>query len=150
MGNCVKLKWNRRRLGMSQKAFADACGVSVGTIGRLETDETAWATIRAETEDRICAMFESMSSWQPERADKVLQDINNDTYLEHSDKPEVVVEYKPVVREEIVLEANRDLTGHDKKTLSLMQFAYSGLLECATHEDFAANMKIIKRIVEQY
>ena len=55
MGNCVKLKWNRKRLGMTRKAFADHVGLSEETIRRLETDETVWATMRAETADKIYA-----------------------------------------------------------------------------------------------
>lgn len=64
MGRCEKLKWNRRKLGMTQKELADKIGVCVSTISKLETDETAWATIHDSTEDAICDILYKFGSWQ--------------------------------------------------------------------------------------
>lgn len=64
MGRCEKLKWNRRKLGMTQKELADKIGVCVSTISKLETDETAWATIHDSTEDAICDILYKFGSFQ--------------------------------------------------------------------------------------
>ena len=45
-GNCTKLKWNRKRLGLTQKQFAEKVGLHVMTINKLERDETAWAVMK--------------------------------------------------------------------------------------------------------
>lgn len=144
MGNCTKLKWNRKRLKMTQKQFAELVGVSVGTIAKLETDETAWGVLRAETVDKISSHFESMASWQPERADKVIQEINDETKVKEEAEVSVptVVESKPI--------HNNKLTDNDSKTLILIEFAFEGLKESKTHEDFMANFNMIRRIVNQY
>lgn len=39
---------------------------------------------------------------------------------------------------------------NNAKTLVLLQFAFEGLKESETHEDFKANLKLIKRIVDSY
>ena len=78
MGNCAKLKWNRRRLGLTQAEFAKKAGVSSTTICKLERDETAWRTMRDDTVDRVYAMFEPMNSWKPDdfEASNVIREIN--------------------------------------------------------------------------
>lgn len=75
-GNCTKLKWNRKRLGLTQKQFGDKVGLSVMTINKLEKDETAWSTLQDSIVDKIMSFYSSMASWQPERADKVVREIN--------------------------------------------------------------------------
>lgn len=64
MGRCERLKWNRRKLGLTQKELADKIGIGVTTIHKLETDETAWATIRDTTDDAISNIFCDLGSWQ--------------------------------------------------------------------------------------
>lgn len=64
MGRCDRLKWNRKKLGMTQKELADKIGVGVSTISKLETDETAWATVRASTDDAIDGVLRNLGSWQ--------------------------------------------------------------------------------------
>lgn len=64
MGRCERLKWNRRKLGLTQKELADKIGIGVTTIYKLETDETAWSTIRDATDDAISNMFRDLGSWQ--------------------------------------------------------------------------------------
>mgnify|MGYP000849485030 CR=1 FL=1 len=64
MGRCEKLKWNRRKLGMTQKDLADKIGISVSTISKLETDETAWATVRDTTDNAISDILHKLGSWQ--------------------------------------------------------------------------------------
>ena len=149
MGNCAKLKWNRKRLGMSQKEFAVKVGLCVNTITKLETDETAWNTIRGETEDKICAMFDSMASWQPENA-KDIMEITRST----ESKPEgeeKIEESRPRVTYRTYIEKLEDkLTKEDEKALILIEFAYEELSRAKTHEDFTASINMLKRIVDKY
>ena len=147
MGNCVKLKWNRKRLGMTRKAFADHVGLSEETIRRLETDETVWATMRAETADKIYAAFEPMSSWQPERPDKVVQEINDDNIDDCVTEEEVKPE--PVVVCEAIIELDK-LTTKDRKTLDMLEFLYEELKSVESHSDFIHTMKMISKVVSKY
>lgn len=64
MGRCERLKWNRRKLGLTQKELADKIGIGVTTIYKLENDETAWSTIRDTTDDAISNMLSDLGSWQ--------------------------------------------------------------------------------------
>ena len=146
MKNTVKLKWNRKRLGMTQKAFAEHVGLSVQTISRLELDETAWATLKTETVDKIQSLYDSMASWQPERPDKVLEAINSedmDTIDEDDVRPAPVVVCEAVIK-------NEGLSTNDKKTLTMLQFLYDELNEVTTHCDFVHTMKLINKIVRNY
>ena len=150
MGNCAKLKWNRKRLGLTQKQFAEKVGLHVLTIAKLEKDETAWATILPSTEDKIYSFYEGMNSWQPERADKVIREINDELETEQEViKEEIVMVPEPVVVNEPVHNEN-SLNKDDEKTLILIEFAFEGLKESKTHEDFVANINMMKRIIKQY
>ena len=93
-GNCTKLRWNRKRMGLDHKQFADKVGVHVLTIRKLERDEKAWDTLPDSILDKIMSLYASMASWQPERPDRVIQDINEII--------EVVEEPKNIVEEESV------------------------------------------------
>lgn len=64
MGRCEKLKWNRRKLGMTQRELGDKIGVSHSTICKLENDETAWITLRDSTDDLIYEKLRTLGSWQ--------------------------------------------------------------------------------------
>ena len=64
MGRCERLKWNRRKLGMTQEELAKKVGVSQKTISNLETDETAWASMRDSTTDGIYNTLRELASWQ--------------------------------------------------------------------------------------
>lgn len=69
-GNCQKLKFNRRRLHLTQQEFADLVGVHVSSIDKLERDETAWETIGSETIDKIVVQYSSMASYQPGKEER--------------------------------------------------------------------------------
>lgn len=77
-GNCQKLKWNRRRMKLSQKEFAEKAGLCAATIVKLENDESAWSTIKADTVDKIYAMFDSMASYQPEDFKAVIEETKSE------------------------------------------------------------------------
>ena len=145
-GNSTKLKWNRRRLGLTQKEFADKVGVHVLTIGKLERDETAWATLKDSTVDKIMSFYSSMASWQPERADKVIQEIN-EVVGEPEVEEEVIMTPEPVIKTKPVEDG---LHKHDEKTLTLIKFAYEELTQAKTHDDFAISIQMLKKIVNRY
>lgn len=170
MGMCEKLKWNRKRLGMNQREFANLVGVSAATICKLETDETAWLTVRNETENRITAQFEKMSSWQPDKkeAGKVIDEISEESSgvtikdnvgLARWKEIEAQIngEEQNVPAEETVnipivnpVNIFNEMTANDLETLTLMEFGFEGLFESTKHEEFVANMNIIRRIVNKY
>ena len=147
-GNCTKLRQNRKRLGLTQQQFADKVGLSIMTISKLERDETAWGTLQAATVDKIQEFYSSMVSWQPERPDKVLREINQ-VIEEPQIEEEIVMEPKVVFTQKPV-ETNNSLNEQDNKTLTLMEFAYEGLTQATTHEEFVANINMIKRIINKY
>lgn len=154
MGNCAKLKWNRKRLGLTQSEFAAKVGVCQYTICKLERDETAWATIRAETEDKIYAAFDNMASWQPERADRVIgeiaEEMKNEEVIDIQEEvKEMYVESEPVV-EKREGEVTDELRAVDIKTLTLIEFAYEGLKEASSHSEFVANIGMLRRVLAKY
>ena len=145
MGNCEKLKWNRRKLGLSQKEFADKVGVSIGTISRLETDETTWETMQDVTFDKIFSAFDGKDAW-PMKNREVQKTI------EPEEEP-VKVEEKTEVSwaERVVCMINNNgITEQDTKTMSLLEFVLDGLKEAENHEEFVANIKLLKRILKDY
>lgn len=147
MGNCVKLKWNRKRLGLTQKEFAKKVGLSPTTIAKLEVDESAWATIRSSTVDKITDLYSSMASWQPseEEAERVLREIK-DTVVE----PEVE-ETKKVEPEVFVVQPvhiSNNLTDMDKHMLALIGNIYGWLEKAKDHDDFVAHIELLKKIIE--
>lgn len=148
MGMCAKLKWNRKRLKMSQQEFAKLVGLSMSTIRKLETDETAWGTLKSTTVDKIYYHFDSMASWQPERADKVIQEINSE--MDESDVEEKAVPELPIVCEAVIKEEDTGLTKQDEKTMTLLEFVHEGLKDCKNHDEFMVHINMIKRIVNQY
>lgn len=148
-GNCQKLKFNRRRLGLSQKQFADLVGLNVNTIVKLERDETAWATVRSSTVDRIMAHYDSMASWQPNKEEvrKVILESEEPKMKPvfenlNDDEPEVVEEVKEPVHNDC------DLTDKDRQLMKYVEFACGNLRESKSHEEFVTNIDILKRIIK--
>jgi transcriptional regulator with XRE-family HTH domain len=156
MGECAKLKWNRRAKCMSQKEFADLAGVSVGTIAKLERDESAWLTVRPETQDKIYAHYTSMYSWQPDRPDKVIRDINDISVIDENEEvnvDEVIKEVEkvwPKKTEIIEPEKKKNIDKRDEKTLSLLTTIWTWLNESDSHEEFVENINMMKNIIDHY
>lgn len=148
MGNCMKLKFNRRRLKMTQKEYAEYVGLSHKTICRLETDETAWAGMRADTVDKIYATFEPMKNYQPERPDKILKEINSDDNMDAAIAEEKKKENAVVVCEAVI--KDEGLNTKDKKTLAMLTFLYDELNDVENHLEFVHTMKLINKIVSNY
>ena len=154
MGNCAKLKWNRKKLGLTQKQFADKAGLNVTTINKLENDETAWLTVQRETEEKIYKMYEGVDVWAIEPtnkgADKPVEptEIKQDNKVLISEVTQEMVDR--MAAEEARVQKLHSLTTHDNKIMTLMEFAYEGLTEAKSHEEFEANLNMIRRILNKY
>ena len=149
MGNCVKLKWNRKRLGLSQQEFADKVGLSVGTIRKLEWDETAWLTVRNDTVDKIQSLYDNMASWQPENANEVIETIS-----EENEGTEVVMEEQEMCKvekeTEKVVDSINTYNENDKHCLSMIEFIVENLKESESHLEFSTNIKLLKKVINKY
>lgn len=116
------------------------------TIAKFETDETAWLTAQADTIDKIYAGLEGVNYWA--RDDKPTQELPKDEpVVKELDYIVEVPEPKPVIEE---VKVDNGLHKRDNKTLILIDFAVEGLKEAETHEDFMANIKLLKRILKDY
>lgn len=104
-GNCAKLRFNRRRLGLTQKKFADLVGLNVVAISKLERDETAWLTVKSETVDKIMAHYDSMASWQPD---------------EEAVRREVLGLDEPEIKEVKILESEPEVVEEKKQYITMM------------------------------
>lgn len=159
MGRCQILKHCRKELNLNQQQFADKVGVSLSTIARLEQDETAWLSVRPATEDKIQELIGSVDRWGRKhltREDKT--ESKDETKPIDVPKsipigqitPEMMKHITKQHEEDKVKEVHNSLNGHDKKTLTLIEFAYEGLVESTTHEEFVVNINMIKRILNKY
>ena len=143
-GMCEKLKWNRKRLGLSQKEYAALVGVHVGTINRLEADETKWSTMRDETYDRITSTFENMASWQPENAGEVLEDIAVEREVVEDERTQAEIISVALTKK------NDGLNDEEKQDVAVVKFICDSLSEAKVHEEFVTYIKLLKRIVNKY
>lgn len=139
MSNCTRLRECRKADGLSQAELGKRIGLSDLTIYKLEKDETAWAAMKSTTSDKIYGYFESRVS------DK--KDIKNEVILEEPVVEEVVE--KPVPVAVYKVEAKNGLSEEDEKIMILIDFAYEGLIDAKTHEEFKANLNMLKRIVNK-
>lgn len=145
MGNCERLKWNRRKMKLSQSELAKKAGLSSATIGRLERDETRWEFITDETFDKLTTVFEEIQGFAFVKVHE-----SNSTNIEESEETINVEEEKPKMEEMLVEVEEKKTDDNDVKTLTLLEFAFEGLKESETHEDFKASLKLIKRVVDSY
>lgn len=128
MDNCDLLKLTRKKLGMTQKEFAILAGVSPRTIWKLEQDEMVWSTILPITYDKI------------------------DTAIKN-EIPNMMIskeEYELLINKIYTENDNDELTDNDKLILNILSFAIKGLKESKNHNEFIANIKIIKRTLKEY
>lgn len=79
MGKCEKLKWNRRKLGLTQEDLSKKIGISANTISKLERDETAWAFIKDDTADAVYDILTKLGSWQC-NLDNIFEPLNNESF----------------------------------------------------------------------
>ena len=130
---------------LSQSELAEKAGLSSATIGRLECDETRWEFITDETFDKLTRVFEEIQGFAFVKVHE-----SNSTNIEESEETINVEEEKPKMEETLVEVEEKKADDNNAKTLVLLQFAFEGLKESETHEDFKANLKLIKRIVDSY
>lgn len=146
MNRSNNLKWRRKEAGLSRREFANIAGVSMGTVGRLESDETTWDTMQDGTTDKILNALESLSK----RDDKVVEPVVEET----DEVEELVSDCDQAKVSKWVMEMKQyeedQLTKADTKTMILVEFAYEGLTEAKTHSEFIANVKLLKRILKDY
>lgn len=130
---------------LSQSELAEKAGLSSATIGRLERDETRWEFYTDETFDKLTRVFEEIQGFAFVKVHE-----SNSTNIEESEETINVEEEKPKMEETLVEVEEKKADDNNAKTLVLLQFAFEGLKESETHEDFKANLKLIKRIVDSY
>lgn len=148
MVESVMLKWTRHNEGLSQRQVAEAIGVSQKLISNLELDHNNWKGLNVETKKKLNEFFEGSKGWEPLNLEPITTDIQEDTEIEIEEQPEIE---KPVVKHTVKIETkDNGLTENDDKVLTLIEFAYEGLSESKTHDDFAANIMLMKRILKKY
>lgn len=154
VNSATQMRWVRHSLGLSQKKFADEIGLNVLTIGKLERDHTAWATIMPSTVDKIQAYYESLSRKRPDDNEikEIIDDLRGGFDEQKSEEPveEVkVVEPEPeVVIEKPVIHNDSDLTDKDRQLMKYVEFACGNLRESKSHEEFVTGIDILKRIIK--
>lgn len=147
MNNNVMLKWSRKARGLSQKQVADAVGLSHQMISRLELDHKTWDNLNESYKVKLNEFFEGSKGWEPL---KIGTDEIDDTEIVENITEEVSVIEEPSVKHKSKTVKDNKLTKDDDKTLTLIEFAYEGLIEAKTHEDFSANISILRRILKKY
>lgn len=125
-----RLKDTRIKLGLTHKGLAKRTGLSHTTLEKLQSDETAWLTIKKETSEKLEAFYDSL--------------VNESNEYINTESSEIV-KTPPVVVTNI-----NNVTSKDDKTLTLIEFVYEGLNESKTHKEFMANIQMLKRIVNNY
>lgn len=140
MNRSERLKTKRVEDGLSQAALAKKLGMSPNTINYLETDETRWGTMYTKTVDKINSYLDGTIN----ETITIIPSKRTDNYID-SER----VDEQPIM---VICKSKDDnsLTDDDKKTLTLIEFAYEGLSDSKTHEEFMANINMLKRIIKKY
>ena len=147
MVESVMLKWTRKYKGLTQQQVADAVGLSNQMISKLELDHKHWKSLSVETKTKFNEFFEGCKGWEPLNLESA--------ETEESKKTENVIEEihkneKPIKRETKIEKKDNKLTENDDKVLTLIEFAYEGLSESKTHNEFISNINLMKRILKKY
>ena len=123
MGRCAILKHCRKELNLNQEQFADKVGVSLSTIRRLEQDETAWLSVRPDTEEKIQTEIGKVDRWgrkhltreeSTSKEESKPADVPN-TISFGQITPEMMEQINKQYEEEQVKKVHNGLNGHDKK-----------------------------------
>lgn len=152
MTNCMRLKEARKNAGLSQVDLAHKVNLSPYTIVKLEKDETQWAIMAPMTADKIQGFLDEAAAEQLNKNKEikaVKEKPQKETVEEIKVVEDVVIEPEKKVVHKTTKKQN-GLTELDGKTLTLVEFAYDGLKESKTHEDFMANIGLLKRILSKY
>lgn len=148
MGYCERLKFARRRMGLSQKEFAKKADLSQATIARLEQDETHWTVAQAETFDKILLVLDGNNEPWLKRLATPKDEDTGDT-----DEEIVKCEGETTPFGMACIQAYEKLKqkpNDDDMTLSMLEFIMDGLRESESHEEFKTHIKIMKRILNKY
>ena len=136
MNNCIRLKEVRTNLGLSQRELGKKLGLSNWTICKLENDETSWRAMKKSTVDKINSLFDGS--------------FENVSIKEATN----VIEEERIISEPIIIHTQQlkdnSLNDLDKKTVTLIEFTYEGLMDYKTGKEFIANMNMLKRILNKY
>lgn len=141
MGQCVKLKWNRKNnLKMSTREYAKLVEADQTTINKLECDEEYWDKIPETLRDRIYATFKPMAA-----VSKAVETVNE--VEESLAKTEEKIEQL----ESSVREVKKNgLNEQNEKTLTLVEFIFEELKNSKKHSDFKANIGLLNRALSKY
>lgn len=143
MERCKRLRAARKNLGLTQREFAELIGLSNFTIFKLEKDETAWAVMQDTTVDKIEAFYDLYTTGELTNSKPICEEPKK------LEEPTVIAMPEPVVEVE-TKNVSDDLTQLDEKTLTLIEFTYENLKEAKSHEEFVANISLLKRILAKY
>lgn len=146
MNKSVMLKWSRRDKKLSQKKLAEEIGISENIISRLELSSSEWNKLDESTKSKLNEFFEGCKYWESLVGEPDIEDTSNFVEIdavEESKETKSSLDYKIQYSEDMI-------TKYDVKVLTLIEFAYEGLNESKTHEDFKANVDLIKRILKKY
>ena len=146
MVESVMLKWTRRNKGLTQQQVADAIGLSNQMISKLELDHKCWKGLSVETKAKFNEFFEGAKGWEPLELEPT-KDESENTEKKVEEKPKTE---KPIKRESKIEKNDNKLTEDDDKILTLIEFAYEGLSESSTRNEFEANINMLKRILKKY
>lgn len=147
MTNRETLKWNRKKMGLTQREFAKLADISTRTVYLLEKDETAWETLLPSTYDKIHSVIENNELWPlVDKTKRASHCSDNDT--EEQIVEAVKEECLPLVKSK--KEESIDIDENERVLLKLIAFAIEGLKESKNHEEFVANIKLIKRSLKDY
>lgn len=148
MVKSVMLKFARQDKHVTQQQVADAVGLSIRKISKLELDRDEWHDLDNETRAKFNEFFKGAKGWEP------LEMVSDDEATlddEKTDAEQNVENRKSVIEHEHKNENSDDeLIEDDDKILTLVEFAYEGLVESKTHDDFTANINMLKRILKKY
>lgn len=146
MNKSVMLKWSRRDKKLSQKKLAEEIGISENIISRLELSSSEWNKLDESTKSKLNEFFEGCKYWESLVGEPDIEDASNFVEIdavEESKETKSSLDYKIQYSDDMI-------TKYDVKVLTLIEFAYEGLCDSKTHEDFKANVDLIKRILKKY
>lgn len=148
MSNCILLKTARREMKLTQAAFAEKIGLNACTVNKLERDETAWATIQAATLDKIIYGLEDKGE---HLKSKFTQYQTEQKESKPKDEPLVIGPDEAMqVLGYFKTKEQKQEKNDNSKLLEMLDFIMEGLHESECDEEFKANLKIMKKILNKY
>ena len=146
MSNCTRFKEAREKLGLSQMGVTKHYLISIGTIYKLEKDESYYSHMSTKIADEVQRLIDDsiagkISKSQYTKVEKKTKPVT--VVKETKVEPKIETVHKPIKKTD-------ELTEQDSKTLTLIEFAYEGLKESKNDSDFVANITLMKKILSKY